>query len=137
MLHEAQAITIFLESDNEILIFLRSEHVSTYQGKWAGVSGSIDDDRTADEQAAVELEEETGLSGRDVELIRRGEPLVIHDEVFQVKKVIHPYLFHVIDRNKIRIDWEHKGIRWIKPAEIDLYETMPKLKETLAKVLPQ
>ena len=135
MLRERQAITSFLESDNEVLILLRSEHVSTYQGRWAGVSGSIDDGRTADEQAAVEIEEETGLAREDVKLIRKGQALLFYDERFQVKKVVYPFLFHIRDRNKIRINWEHKDIRWIKPVEIDNYQTMPKLKEMLARVL--
>jgi len=42
----------------------------------------------------------------------------------------------VKDRCKIRIDWEHTQFKWIKPHEIDNYTTMPKLKETLAQVLP-
>ncbi len=135
MLREIHAVTTFLESENEILILLRSEHVSTYQGKWAGVSGVIDDDKMADGQVLVEIEEETGLSGEDIELIRKGEPLVIDDEELRVRKVVYPYLFHVRDRRKINIDWEHEQIKWIKPADIDNYETMPKLKETLARVL--
>ena len=38
------------------------------------------------------------------------------------------------DRNKIKIDWEHKEIKWIKPDEIGNYQTVPMLKETLARV---
>ncbi len=70
MLQKREVVTSFLESDGEILILLRSEHVSTYRGRWAGVSGSIDEGSTADEQALREIEEETGLSGEDIELLR-------------------------------------------------------------------
>ncbi len=135
MHREIHAVTSFLQSENDILILLRSERVSTYPGKWAGISGSVDYDKTADEQALVEIEEETGLSREQIELIRKGEPLLINDEELGLRKVVHPYLFHVKNRNKIKIDWEHKEIRWIKPAQIDDYETMPKLRETLAQVL--
>ena len=135
MLPERHAVTSFLESENEILILLRSERVSTYPGKWAGVSGAIDDGKTADEQAIVEIEEETGLSREHIKLIRKGKPLLFDDEKLRLRKVIHPYLFHVRDRSKINIDWEHKQIRWIRPGDIDNYETMPKLKETLAQVI--
>ncbi|MFC1980389.1 NUDIX domain-containing protein [Chloroflexota bacterium] len=134
MPREIHAVTSFLESENEILILLRSEHVSTYQGTWAGISGTVDDDKTADEQAVVEIEEETSLSGEDVELIRKGKPLAFDDEKLGVRKVVHPYLFYLKKRNKLNINWEHNEIRWIKPDDIDNFETMPKLKETLAQV---
>jgi len=131
-LPERKVVTCFLESDNEILILRRSGQVGTYQGKWAGVSGYLE--KTADEQALIELEEETGLSREDVKLIKRGKPLPVKDEKLGVKWLVHPYLFHIEDRSKIRIDWEHKEARWIKPEEIDNYETVPMLKEALAQV---
>lgn len=134
MLQKREVVTSFLESDGEILILLRSEHVSTYRGRWAGVSGSIDEGNTADEQALKEIEEETGLSKRDIELVRKGEPQLIDDVKLRFRKVVHPYLFHIKDRAKIKIDWEHKEARWIKPEEIGNYQTVPMLKETLARV---
>ena len=135
MLPERHAVTSFLESDDEILILLRSEHVSTYPGKWAGISGSVDKGKTVDEQAVLEIEEETGLSGDQLKLIKKGQPLSFYDVNLTVRKVIHVYLFHIEDRSKIRIDWEHREMKWIKPEDIDKYDTMPKLKETLAQVL--
>ena len=132
MLPEKRVVTCFLESDGEILILRRSRQVGSYQGKWAGVSGFIE--TTADEQALVEIEEETGLSQEDLKLIKRGEPLSIEDERIGIKWVVHPYLFHIEDRGKIKIDWEHKETRWIKPEEIGNYQTVPKLKETLARL---
>jgi len=135
MLKEVYAVTSFLQSNDEILILLRSEHVSTYQGKWGGISGAIDDDRTVDEQALLEIEEKTDLSKQDIELIKKGEPFVFDDEVFHLRKVVYPYLFYVRDRRKIKIDWEHKELRWIRPEDLGDYDTMPKLKETLAQVL--
>jgi len=132
MLPEKRVVTCFLESNGEILILRRSEQVGSYQGKWAGVSGYIE--TTADEQALVEIAEETGLSHEDLKLIKRGKPLSIKDERLGVKWVVHPYLFRIKDRGKIRIDWEHKEARWIKPEAIGNYQTVPKLKETLARV---
>ena len=125
-------VSCFLESDSEILILRRSEQVGSYQGRWAGVSGYIE--TTADEQALTEIEEETSLSGDDLKLIRKGKPLTVEDDKLGVKWVVHPYLFHIKDRDKIKIDWEHKEARWIHPGDIDNFETVPKLKETLARV---
>ena len=110
----------------------RSQQVGSYRGRWAGVSGYIE--TTADEQALVEIKEETGLSGEDLKLVKKGKPLPIKDEGLGVKWVVHPYLFHIKDRDKIRIDWEHKETRWIDAKDIGNYETVPNLKETLARV---
>ena len=35
---------------------------------------------------------------------------------------------------ELEIDWEHKEARWIKPEDINSYETVPRLRETLARV---
>jgi 8-oxo-dGTP diphosphatase len=125
-------VTCFLESDSEILILRRSGQVGSYQGRWAGVSGYIE--TTADEQALTEIEEETSLSGEDLKLIRKGKPLTVKDDKLGVKWVVHPYLFRIKDRDKIKIDWEHKEIRWIPPRDIDNFETVPQLKEVFARV---
>ena len=125
-------VSCFLESDGEILILRRSRQVGSYQGRWAGVSGYIE--TTADEQALTEIEEETRLYGEDLTLLIKGEPLQIEDERLGVKWVVHPYLFHIKDRDKIKIDWEHKETKWIKPEDLVNYQTVPMLKETLAQV---
>ncbi|MFC1966697.1 NUDIX domain-containing protein [Chloroflexota bacterium] len=131
-LQEKRVVTCFLESEGEILLLCRSERVGSYQGKWAGVSGYIE--RTPDEQALVEIEEETSLVGEDVDLIKKGEPLPVEDEKLGVRWVVHPYLFHIKDRRKVRIDWEHKDTKWIAPEDLGKLETVPMLKETLAQV---
>ena len=135
MLSDSYSVTSFLESDKEILILLRSERVSTYRGKWAAISGSLDEGKTPDDQAIVEIEEETGLSRKDLKLIKKGEPLVFYDETLGLRKTIYPYLFHIENRNMIRLDWEHNELKWIKPEDIDKYDAMPELKEALGRVL--
>ena len=72
MLQEKHVVTCFLESGNRILILRRSEQVGSYQGIWAGVSGYIEANTTADEQALLEIEEETSLCREDLELIKKG-----------------------------------------------------------------
>ena len=112
-LTDKNVVTCFLESDGEILILRRSEQVGSYQGKWAGVSGYVE--TTPDEQALTEIEEEAGLSGEDIKLTRKGEPLSVEDEKLGVRWIVNPYLFHIRDRDKIKIDRDHKETRWISP----------------------
>jgi len=134
MLQEKQVVTCFLECGNKILILRRSERVGSYQGRWAGVSGYIEAETTADEQALTEIKEETSLCREDIRLIKKGKTLTIEDDKLGVRWVVHPYLFHIEDRRKIKIDWEHKEKKWIVPSDIGKYQTVPMLKETLALV---
>ena len=129
-LPEKHVVTCFLEYDAKILILRRSEMVGSFQGRWAGVSGYVE--TTADEQALIEIEEETGLCPEDIELLRKGNLLEAENE--GIKWMVHPYLFRIKERDKVRIDWEHNEKRWIKPRDIDNYQTVPKLKEALAQV---
>lgn len=129
-LPEKHVVTCFLECGDRILILCRSQMVGSFQGRWAGVSGYVE--TTADEQTLIEIEEETGLCPEDVELVRKGSTLEAEDE--GIKWVVHPYLFRIKERDKVRIDWEHSEKRWIKPEDIDRYDTVPMLKETLAQV---
>lgn len=133
MLPEKQVVTCFLESEGRILILRRSRQLGNYQGRWAGASGYIES--TADEQALTEIKEETGLRNDEIQLVKKGKLLPIEDEELGVKWVVHPYLFNIKDRDKLKIDWEHNKTRWINPKEIDNHQTVPKLKETVERAL--
>ncbi len=132
-LQERRVVTCFLESAGEILILRRSEQVGSYRDRWAGVSGYVE--TSPDKQALVEIKEETGLCGEEVRLMKKGKTVAIEDEQLGVKWVVYPYLFRIKERSKVRIDWEHKEIKWIKPEEIGNYQTVPQLKEMLTQVM--
>jgi 8-oxo-dGTP diphosphatase len=131
---ERHVVTCFLESDDEILLLRRSQQVGSYRGRWAGVSGYVES--TPDEQALTEMREEVGLEQEDVELLKKGKVLRVDDEGLGARWMVHPYLFHVRDRSKIRADWEHTETKWITPRDIGDYPTVPRLKETLEMVYP-
>jgi 8-oxo-dGTP diphosphatase len=126
-------VTCFLESEGKILLLKRSEQVSSYQGKWAGVSGYLENE--PDKQALIEIQEETGLQSSDISLVKKGRPVLIEDKETGSQWMVHPYLFHVKDSSKIRFDWEHKETRWVMPREINNYPTVPGLGKALAAVL--
>lgn len=131
-MQEEHVVTNFLEFEGKILILKRSKKVGTYRGRWAGVSGYIE--RDSDEQALIEIKEEVGLEEKEVELIKKGQPLVISDEKINRKWIVHPYRWLVKDPEKIKIDWEHQEIRWIEPGNLSKYPTVPGLKEAWEKV---
>ena len=128
-----EVVTCLLESGGKILILKRSEKVSTYQGKWAGVSGYVE--IAPLKQALKEIREETGLDESDIKLINKGKLLEVLDKELRRKWIIHPYLFHVKCPDKIHIDWEHIETKWIFPCELSKYPTVPKLKETLDRCI--
>lgn len=132
-LGEKHVVTCFLESGGKILLLRRSEKVGSYRGKWAGVSGYLE--TTPEQQAVTEINEETGLASGEADLLKTGEPLEIVDEELNTVWVIHPFLFHVEKPDGITIDWEHKEFRWVDPADIDKFDTVPGLKDALARVL--
>jgi 8-oxo-dGTP pyrophosphatase MutT (NUDIX family) len=126
-------VTVFLEHDGKILLLKRSQKARTMKGLWAGISGYIENNE-ASTQALKEIKEETGLSNKKLNLIHVGQPLeVVESHNPDIIWVVHPYLFHSNTR-LIRIDWEHDEARWINPDEIQSYDTVPKLKETLESV---
>lgn len=132
---EIQSVTCFLEYQGSILILLRSDQVRSYKGIWGGVSGRIQDERTPLGQAELEVKEETGLCGDDIESVNEGQVLVFDDNEVKIHKVVYPFLFKIKDPNKVKIDWEHIQMKWIKPFEIEQYQTMPQLKETMLRVI--
>ena len=72
---ERRVVTAFLTRGNQVLLLRRSDRVSTYKGRWAGVSGSVEAGSTPIEQAIQEIEEETGLSNADAIPVLAGQSL--------------------------------------------------------------
>jgi ADP-ribose pyrophosphatase YjhB (NUDIX family) len=120
---------------DEILLTRRSQRVGTYRGRWAGVSGFVE--APPEEQAYTELWEETRLSRQQVRLLRRGEPLTFVDSDLQREWTVHPFLFLVPDPASIQMDWESVESRWVAPETLTHYDTVPMLREALARVYPQ
>ncbi|MFH1663083.1 MAG: NUDIX domain-containing protein [Chloroflexota bacterium] len=129
-LPEKHVVTCFLECEGRILILRRSRAVGSFKGKWAGISGYVE--TTADEQTLIEIEEEAGLCPQDVKLLAKGDLLEAEDE--GVRWVVHSYLFRIKEPNKVKIDWEHSDKKWIRPEDMGKYQTVPMLKEVLARV---
>lgn len=126
-------VTSFLWNNGEVLILRRSAKVGTFRGRWAGVSGYIEDPE--DEQAIREITEETELLDADFKLLKKGKLLEVEDPENNVLWRVRPYLFSIEGRGRIKIDWEHTETRWIKPEEISSFETVPGLKEALFSLL--
>jgi nicotinamide-nucleotide amidase len=128
-------VTCFLSANNRILLLKRSALVGTYKGLWAGISGYME--KPADEQAWIEIKEETGLTKKDVRMAIKGRPLEILDIALKTRWIVHPYLFKVNRLDVIKIDWEHTEYKWIDPAVIGNFDIVPGLNEALLSVMPE
>ncbi|MEQ8156214.1 MAG: NUDIX domain-containing protein [Clostridiaceae bacterium] len=133
-MNETHVVTCFVESDGKVLILKRSGSVSSYQQKWAGISGYIETGKTAVQQAWQELGEEAGLNSENAVLIKKGEVLVVNDEVMEKRWIVHPFRFNIADKNEITLDWEQSDHTWIAPEQILHYNTVPGLYEAWEKV---
>lgn len=135
LLEEKHVVTCFLQYKNKILILRRSSRVGSYKGRWAGVSGYME---TSDlDQAFTEIKEETGLDKDEIELQVKGESLQVIDKKLGRRWVIHPFLFQIKSTQKIKMDWEHVEMKWIKPEELTNYKTVPGLNDALDRVIQQ
>ena len=136
---ERRVVTAFLTRGNQVLLLRRTDRVSTYKGRWAGVSGSVEAGSTPIEQAIQEIEEETCLSNADAIPILAGQSLDFVDDALNRRWVVHPFRFRVSDEAKIRLDWEHSEARWIEPAQLERMSTVPRLFDGWRRVafLPQ
>jgi len=112
-----------------LLIVQRSQHVGSYNARWAGISGFLETGVTPDEQAYTEIREETGLQGKQIRMLKRGEVIEFEDTSIGRHWYIHPFLFEVLTPDAIALDWEAIKMRWIVPSEIQAFQTVPKLDE--------
>lgn len=115
--------------DPRILTVRRSQRVGSYNARWGGISGFVEKGVTPDEQAYTEIREETGLQRDQVRMLRRGAVVEYVDPSIGRHWYVHPFLFEVLTPDAIHTDWEADEMRWIAPADLDKYETVPKLKE--------
>jgi predicted aconitase with swiveling domain len=128
--HRQAAVTSFLLNRDKVLILKRSDKVGTHKGKWAGVSGYLEDDESPEDRSKQEILEETGIA--NPLLLRSGEPVLARgdDTVWE----IHPFLYKV-DTRDVAIDWEHVEYKWVSPEDVTDYGSVSRLKRVLDSVL--
>ncbi|MEM5872054.1 MAG: NUDIX pyrophosphatase [Candidatus Aenigmatarchaeota archaeon] len=133
-MQERKVVVCFLKFKDKILLVKRSDKVSTYPMLWGTIAGGIEENEKPLERAKKEIEEETGLKRSDMKLLKKGKPFVYIDRNIKIKWIIHPFLFE-IRTDKIKLDWEHESMQWIRPENLKRYKTVPKLDESLRRVL--
>jgi 8-oxo-dGTP pyrophosphatase MutT (NUDIX family) len=131
----ALVLTCFVRFEGKILLLKRSEQVRTYRGKWHAVAGYIDEPKPVREKALEELKEELGVRAEQVSDLRLGAPFEFTDLASRKSWIVYPVLAELKEKPQVRLDWEHVEFRWVLPEEIRNYATVPRLDESLRRVL--
>ena len=132
-----RVVTCLLMDENEnILILKRSDKVRTYRGYWGGIAGYVEEGEEPLDTAFKEIREETGLKDDNVELVKTVDPIEFTDfyEEEKYEWKVYPFLFRIRKEGKIKIDWEHISYKWIKPSDIDKFQSVPRLREIVFKL---
>ena len=123
---ERHVVTCILRNRGRVLMLRRSDKVGSYQGRWAGVSGFIEEGESDEQAAWREMGEETDV--KDARLSGRAPAKSFrHNDLVWT---VHPFLFDVRSR-ELTTDWEHDDHVWILPSELGGYETVPGLGEVI------
>ena len=127
-----RVVTSFLfRPDGRFLLLRRSRHVGSFRGRWAGVSGFLEDPTPFD-QAVREIREETGIPRSALGGARQGRP--VYARTAGRLFVVTPFRF-TVRRPAVALDWEHAEARWIAPRELARFRTVPRLAEALRSAL--
>jgi 8-oxo-dGTP pyrophosphatase MutT (NUDIX family) len=132
---KAPILTCFVRFEDKILLLKRSDRVRTHKGKWHTVAGYVDEPKPIREKALEELHEELGISEQNILQCRMGSPYEFFDPDEQKTWLVHPVLVELKQRPEIKLDWEHTEFKWISPDKLTTYDTVPKLEESLKRVL--
>ncbi len=122
-------VTAFLHNRGEVLLLRRSSRVRTYRGRWAGISGYLEEGDSPADRARTEIREEVGLD--DATLLQAGRLFLVEDG--DEAWVVHPFAFET-DTRELSLDWETEEARWVPPSAMADFETVPGLPEAYAHV---
>lgn len=130
---EVPVVTAFIErADGRLLLLQRSLEVGSFRGRWAAVSGFLEEP-SPERQAAREVEEETGIPSASLTPAGSGAPVLSRDE--NRVYIVHPFRFRT-KTTTVRLNWENSAFEWVRPEEIDHRPTVPNLATAWKRVGP-
>ena len=129
----AEVVTAFLQRDDgRVLLLRRSEALGSFPGRWAAVSGYLEEASPRD-QAIREIGEELGIPPESLAVASEGRALLAREGARGFR--VHPFRFRLRDP-EFRLDWEHSEATWVDAGEILRRETVPRLHDAWRSVAP-
>lgn len=129
----ADVATAFLRHDGEVLLVRRSDDAPTFPGRWAGVSGYVEDGEDPVAATRREVREEVGIE--QCALARAGRSLSVEAPEYDTEFVVHPALFDAGGRG-VSLGHELQDAVWVPATEIHRRETVPGLWAAYERVAP-
>jgi len=132
-IHWAPVINCVLEFQGKILIVQRNKNLNFYPGYYNGISGFLDDNKSLKEKIKKEISEELNLKASDIKSIKLGN--IFHQKAPKYNKtwIVHPVLVRV-KTNKLELDWEAQGFKWINIDEVNKYKLLPGFMGVISEV---
>lgn len=123
-----------LINNGQVLIVKRGEGVGWYKGKWNGIGGFLDDNKSIREKVEEELSEELSIPRSAIREIYVGE--IFLDDIKEQKKtwIIVPLRVEVNTRD-ITLDNEATEHRWVDPKDVKDFDIIPSFERVLDHAL--
>ena len=131
----ALVLTVFIKYKDKILLLKRSDKVGTYKGKWNTVAGYIDEPKPLIKKIMEEISEELGITEDNISSYKLGESFEFTDTRAKKTWIVHPAKVELKTDPDIKLDWEHAEYKWIKPEELEKFDTVPNLNLSLKRGL--
>lgn len=127
----SKVINVFLEHNSKILILKRSQKVGTHRGIWCAVGGYLEEGKPVLQNAKQEVKEELGIRIIGLKDYRIGKSFKFEEKVIDRIWHVHPVLFRLKSKPRIKLDWENTEYKWVKPEEIKKFKTIPMMERDL------
>lgn len=126
----APVINCVVKYKDKILLVQRSANMKFYPGYWNGISGFLDDSKTAAEKVKDELQEELGVEEKNIVAITQGDIFEQEEPKYDKIWIVHPVLVEV-STDTIRLDWEAQNYQWVSIAEAKSFNLLPGFERVL------
>ena len=134
-LEHVKVIHCILSHKNKILLIQRNQSMRYYPGYWSGVCGVVDEHMQMQDKVFQKIEEETGLSKKEIKIIAQKKTIEYTEKIYGKKWKINPFLIEVNPKN-LHFDWNCQEHAWVTLDEVLEYNLLPGLKEVLKVLFP-
>lgn len=129
----SKVVNVFVEHNGKVLILKRGQKVGTHRGYWCAVGGYIEGHDIL-KNAKKEVREELNIETKRLKNYKIGKSFKFNDKEFDRIWHVHPVLFRLKSKPKIKLDWENTDYRWVKPEEVKKFKRVPMMERGLEEL---